>query len=509
MKFKSIIFVCVLTFFSGEAEAFAFDKTAVPEPESERAREVPGLEWAGEVPEPVFEGNRDFVQLYYTAWKQAYDHIKVQEGIPHPRYIDEACWDDTIWIWDTEFMALFCKYSPKVFPGVESLGNFYSLMLDNATSILRIQHPDNPPFFSWIEYEYYKFTADKDHLRTLVNEKKYPQRYFRMFEQLDSTRKFNFDHHKVELQKTDKGYRWGNIQSGMDNTPRVRAGAGMLWVDAISQQALSALYNVRLAELAGNKDSAREFRREYRKLKRIINKYYWDSRDHCYYDLKSDGTLSRVLTPASFWPVLAELPTREQARKMAAFALADGKLGGERPWKTVSADDPEYVADYGEYWKGSVWLPTAYMGIKALEKYKMYELADETAEKVLTQMSRSYNDFTPHTIWECYNPSGDTPAKNGKGRFVRTDFCGWSALGPISLFIENVIGIKEVNADKALVRWDIHHSFEHGLKNLRFSDTVTSLIYKDGVVSVDSNKAYRLIINGRKHCIKPGHNEIK
>lgn len=488
MNLKSQFTACALLLVGG-TESLAFDKALVPE--------------------PVFESNRDYVSLYYTAWQQAYDHIRVQEGIPNPRYIDEACWDDTIWIWDTEFMALFCKYAPDVFPGKESLGNFYALMLDNASSVLRIQHPDNPPFFPWIEYEYYKFTGDKAHIRTLVGEKRYPQRYFRMFERLDSTRKFNFDHCKVKLKNMGTGYRWGNIQSGMDNTPRTRAGADMLWVDAISQQALSALYTKRLAEISGDRQTVREFRREYLKLKKIINKYYWDSRDQCYYDIKSDGSVSRILTPASFWPVLAELPTGRQARRMAGFALADNKLGGLRPWKTVSADDPGYVEEFGQYWKGAVWLPTAYMGIKALEKYKLYDLADSTAEKVLAQMSRTFNAFEPHTIWECYNPSGDTPAKNKKDRFVRPNFCGWSALGPISLFIENVIGIREVDAGKALVRWDIHHDFEHGLKNLRFGDIVTSLVFKDGVVTVDSNRKYKLFINGKRYRIVPGRNTIE
>ena len=38
--------------------------------------------------------------------------------------MDEAFRDDTIWIWGTCFMTLFCKYAPAEFPGVESLNNF-------------------------------------------------------------------------------------------------------------------------------------------------------------------------------------------------------------------------------------------------------------------------------------------------------------------------------------------------------------------------------------------------
>ena len=74
-----------------------------------------------QIPQPVFGQNPELVDLYWKAWEMAYDHIKVQKGIPQSSYMDEALWDDTIWIWDTEFMVLFCKYAPKLFPGIESL----------------------------------------------------------------------------------------------------------------------------------------------------------------------------------------------------------------------------------------------------------------------------------------------------------------------------------------------------------------------------------------------------
>lgn len=57
-------------------------------------------------------------------------------------------------------MAFFTKYSPKEFPGVESLLNFYGPMHDGSGKLpLRIQHPDNPPLFAWAEYENWKFNG--------------------------------------------------------------------------------------------------------------------------------------------------------------------------------------------------------------------------------------------------------------------------------------------------------------------------------------------------------------
>lgn len=474
------------------------------------------------IPQPVFDAEPGYVELYWKAWKQAYAHVKWQKGLVQPLYMDEGLWDDTIWIWDSEFMVMFCKYAPKLFPGIQTLDNFYYTMLEDSGSSLRIQHPDNPPFFAWVENDYYKITGDRDHIRELLLDKKFLQRYWNLFPTLSPEHKLQFDHYPIALKYKGIGYEWNGISSGMDNTPRTRAGKGMLWVDAISQQALSALYISRLAKVAGDGATAREFEKKWKELRRIVNKYYWDDSDGCYYDIvpapsgetasvadvqasPSAWRTTGILTPASFWPMLAEIPSKAQARRMTEFALRPDKLGGEVPWVTVSRDDPDFDANDGWYWRGSMWLPTAYMGIKALEKYGFQEAADTTAEKVLSWMLRTYCDYEPHTIWECYSPTAPTPSSN-HGKRVRPDFCGWSALGPISLFIENVLGFHDIDASSRTVHWDISHNCRLGLNNLTFGDTTTDLLYDPAAstVTIRSNKPYCLILNGKSHRIRAG-----
>lgn len=464
------------------------------------------------VPQPVYAADTALVSFYYKAWEIAEDHIRTEPGLANERYMDEGCMEEnglrTIWVWDTAFMSLFCKYAPSFFPGIESLQNFYAPILDGRPSPLRIQHPDNPPLFSWVEYDYYKFTADKAHLDTLVLENKYLQRYYDYFNTLDDKREFSFGYRPVKLRRHEIGFEWDGNQSGMDNTPRNRDGE-ILWVDAISQQALSALYISRLARICSDYKTSRRFAREYRRLKWIINRYYWSEADSCYYDIRmEDNRPTRILTPASFWPMLAEIPCKRQAEKMARFALSATRLGGDYPWKSLSALDEDYVPEHGRYWRGAVWLPTAYMGIKSLEKYGLRDLANETAERLLEQMKRTYLSFEPHSIWECYSPSADRPANSKRKDVVRKDFCGWSALGPISLFIENVIGIYEVDAAKAVVRWDIHHDFEHGVRNLQFGDTTADLIYRDGTITVSTNNAFTLYAGSKKYKLKAGNNVL-
>lgn len=474
------------------------------------------------IPQPVFDAEPGYVELYWKAWEQAYAHVKWQKGLVQPLYMDEGLWDDTIWIWDSEFMVMFCKYAPKLFPGIQTLDNFYYTMLEDSGSSLRIQHPDNPPFFAWVENDYYKLTGDKEHIRELLMDKKFLQRYWDLFPTLSPERRLQFDHYPMALRYRGIGYEWNGISSGMDNTPRTRAGKGMLWVDAISQQALSALYISRLAKVAGDGATSREFAKKWKELRGIVNRYYWDDPDGCYYDIvpapsgetasvadvqasPSAWRTTGILTPASFWPMLAEIPSKAQARRMTEFALRPDKLGGEVPWVTVSRDDPDFDANDGWYWRGSMWLPTAYMGIKALEKYDFMEAADTTAEQVLSWMLRTWRDYKPHTIWECYSPTAPAPSSN-HGKRVRPDFCGWSALGPISLFIENVLGFHDIDASSRTVRWDIRHDCRHGLNNLTFGDTTTDLLYDPAAstVTIRSNKPYCLILNGKSHRIRAG-----
>jgi hypothetical protein len=472
--------------------------------------------WKQNVPVPIFEKTPQLVDLYWTAWEQAYDHLKKQEGLAQSPYMDEAFWDDTIWIWDTCFMTLFCKYSPEDFPGVESLNNFYvplhGTSIQDGSFPLNIQHPDNPPLFAWVEYDNYSFSNDSEHLDKLLNQTQYLQKHFDWFNtvprgwKLKSNAQRRKQSRPIVLQKLENGYLWNGVSSGMDNTPR----KGGLWIDAIAQQGLSALYISRLAEKSGNSKLASEWKAKYEKIKATVNKYYWDEEDGIYYDIKPHSNeFLKVKTPASYWPMLAEMCSPKQAEKMLQHIQDPDTFGGERPWVTVARNDPAFTAPDGDYWRGGIWLPTAYMATKALEKYGFYEDADKAAENLLMQMLRTYNNYKPQTIWECYSPTADRPADH-KGKQVRPDFCGWSALGPISLFIENVLGFHVVDAQEKRIEWRLYQEGQHGIKKLKFGDITTDLLY-DGrhTVTIKSNQPYTLIINQQKHRIQKGITLIK
>ncbi|RYX85962.1 hypothetical protein EON83_04195 [bacterium] len=486
--------------------------------------EVAGLKMSGQrgqapvldrslFPTPIFDREPGYVELYWKACEQAFAHVLEQPGLPQPRYMDEALWDDTIWIWDTCFMALYSRYAPRALPGIESLQNFYEPMhdgvrlhlADSPTSII-VQHPDNPPLFAWVEWQSYQMSGDKARLRWLLKDKKFLQKNYDWFNTIHRGQTFPWARAGVALSPQPLGFQWNGVASGMDNSPRF-AGKDVLAIDALAQQGLNAKCIMLMAAAIGDSQIQKQFQAEYSRIRDLINTHYWDEVDGFYYDLMPDGkTFSRVRTPASFWPILAGMATPQQIERMAAHVRDPKDLGGIVPWVTVSRSDPAFNAANGNYWNGAMWLPTAYMGIRALTENGHGELADQTAEAVLRHMYLTYRDYSPHTIWECYNPSKPEPAYHGSN-LVTPNFCGWSALGPISLFIENVIGFQSIDAQKNVVQWRLHQTGRHGIRDLRFGKIITDII-ADGQnhINVVSTGAFTLVVNGKNFRVKQGKN---
>lgn len=509
--------------------------------------------WQEQLPRPVFDEKPELVDFYRKVWELAHDRIDELPGMPAPRYMDEAYRSDRIWIWDTCFMVHFCKYCPKEFPGIESLENFYSVLLSEEGAKLpkvvgnkycgkdcgklidlTIHHPDNPPLFAWTEYVYALQTGDKARLEKVFRDKRWLQRWYDLFDSFDPAKPKPYGAYMyITAKKTNDGYHWGGYSSGMDNTPRGRKGThdsgdprtcpnnpDLLWVDALAQQGLSALYMSRIADLLGMPDELVSWRRRYEEAKAKINALYWDESDGYYYDiLGADHAKCRVMTIASYWPLLAEMADSGRARRLMDRLTDEKTMGGVVPCVSLSRSDADFKP-YGAYWRGSVWLPGAYMAIKAVDGAGDYALARACARKVLFHMLKTYEAYEPHSIWECYSPTEPRPSRRLKDVSegdlknlvdVAPDFCGWSALGPISLFIEDVIGVKSADAFKNSLTCDFERKPKGrvGVENYRFGKVICSVVATEDEIMVRSNLPFSLRVDGRVLPVKVGENRFR
>lgn len=191
---------------------------------------------------------------------------------------------------------------------------------------------------------------------------------------------------------------------------------------------------------------------------------------------------------------------------MVGHAMDGDTLGGEVPLLSLARNDGNFEPD-GRYWRGSLWLPTAYAALRGFSEYGYHAQAHELGRRILDHMLRTYRAYEPHTVWECYAPNAPAPATVASGRdTVRGDFCGWSALGPIAVYIEHVLGFHRVNAFTRTVEWARPTAFrgEVGIRNLRFGDIVTDITAQGGLCTVVSNAPYVLKIDGKPFAIAVG-----
>ena len=130
--------------------------------------------WKEHIPVPVCEDFPEYEAFYNNAWELAHTHVRDIPGMPQNPYMDEAFCDTQVWIWDTCFMSLFCKFAGEVFPGVETFNNFYEVLYGGkllpeivptekepwwtgatpgVPTNIKVHIADNPPLFAWGEYQ--------------------------------------------------------------------------------------------------------------------------------------------------------------------------------------------------------------------------------------------------------------------------------------------------------------------------------------------------------------------
>lgn len=106
-------------------------------------------------------------------------------------------------------------------------------------------------------------------------------------------------------------------------------------------------------------------------------------------------------------------------------------------------------------------------------------------------------------------PTAYRPSTNKVNELVRQDFCGWSALGPIALMIENVVGLVRMDAAEQRIEWLPGGSGRMGMKNLPLGGNRISLVLENDRISVDCIQPFRLIFRGRELACPAGRSVIE
>ncbi|AVR45903.1 trehalase [Christiangramia fulva] len=182
----------------------------------------------------------------------------------------------------------------------------------------------------------------------------------------------------------------------------------------------SLLYNLettisKAASLAGDKEKADEFSKKAGARKAAIQKYLWNVKEGFYMDYNfKKQQLTGIYSLAAAYPLFFEIPTKEQAQKVASV-IREKLLA---PGGALTTNN-----NTGEQWDApNGWAPLEWMTIKGLENYDL-PLAKEIKSRWLKLNEDVYN--RTYKMTEKYNVV-DLSKESGGGEYPTQDGFGWS-----------------------------------------------------------------------------------
>lgn len=260
----------------------------------------------------------------------------------------------------------------------------------------------------------------------------------------------------------DGTYWTTGLANGLDNSPSLGEGYPCL----SAQMAQEAEILAAVATILGKPAEAAEFRREREELARAINDRLWDETARIYATRLPDGGHNPNKVVTAFWPLWAGVTPPERVDCLAAHLKDERSFWRHHPIPSLAADSPHYRPE-GHYWLGSTWAPTNYAAIKGFDRAGRHDLAVATTLRHLECMAEVHRETG--AIWENY-----CAERSERGSLSGTPYC-WSALGPIALLLEVLIGV-EPNALERRIRWTVPSEPGWGVRNYPLGPATVSLL---------------------------------
>lgn len=418
-------------------------------------------------------------------------------------------------------MVMYGRYGNAEFPAVESLDNFYSrqrpdgyicreYLVADGSELKYGAHggyhdPDgwknsiNPPLFAWAECESFKVTGDKSRFAMVLPVLEKYLEFLNRDGDPDADPK-TWEAQGRRSAGTPHQLYWNTpLGSGMDDIPKpTHKGAG--WVDMSCQMVMQYRELALICRELGQDAKAATYDAEAKTIGDRINQWCWNEEDGFYYDVLADGSQFKKKTACGFWPMIAGIASPGQVKRMVEHLKNEKEFWRPFVFPALAADEKGYNNPTGHYWRGAVWAPTNYEIIKGLQANGEEAFATEATEKYLAAMAEVFNKTG--TVYENYMPEKIAP-ESGKG-----DFVGWTALGPITLLIENVLGFHPDGVRNRL-DWRLARTDRHGIERLHFGNITTDVVYDgNGTVTVKSDEPYTLVVNGVTHDIPAGESQF-
>ncbi|MXV17233.1 MGH1-like glycoside hydrolase domain-containing protein [Hufsiella ginkgonis] len=261
-----------------------------------------------------------------------------------------------------------------------------------------------PPVGSTIILNIYRQHRDKWFLEEVYDELLTWNRWWPKHRNIDGYLAWgSFDGATGRVSQTFSKY-----ESGLDNSPMydgvpldsvthtlALADVGLLSLYISDCRALSAI-----ASELGMTNDARELnqRAELYKKKLVT---LWDEKSGIYRNKRLDnGAFSPRLSPTNFYPLLAGVPTAEQAERMLKEHFYNaGEFYGRFMIPSAPRNDPAFKDN--DYWRGRIWGPLNFLTYLSL---KNYETAPARAELIQKSRELFFKNWRLNNgVYENYN----------------------------------------------------------------------------------------------------------
>lgn len=255
------------------------------------------------------------------------------------------------------------------------------------------------PWYSWINYEIFRITDDRQFLTEMYQSGKRFYTFFVNQRDKDNDGLCEWNGHAVLESVRDAlvavwdEVGWPSNFEGIDIN-------SMLVMEAKSLEAMAM-------EL-GFADEAANWHKDWTTRADLINSTLWDRETGFYYNVnRTDHTFTfknhndlKRKEIVGFLPLWAGIVPESRLDSLLSHLYNPGEFWREYGIPTLSADD-SYYNDKG-YWNGPVWVQWNYLIVRGLLNYghgdKAKELVDRVARNMIGQLKRDHN------LWEFYSP---------------------------------------------------------------------------------------------------------
>ena len=345
---------------------------------------------------------------------------------------------DAFWAWDSwEHAAALSVFNPEL--AKEQMLTMFDQQTPEGMIIdlVSLDKKDNnkacskPPIAGWGTYMVYRRTNDKEFLREMMPKllKYHEWRY-----------KYR-DHDQnglCEYGGIDSKVYMGQWESGMDvavkfnGVKMLKNAEGAYSFDQESIELNSYLcaekfYLAYMLDELGEKEKAEKFRKEGRKLRKIIQEKFFEKETGFFYDRKlGTGELVKVIDISGWIPLFTGVATKEQAEMVKKNMLDPELFGTYFPFSSLNHKHPQYNPAKG-YFRGQTWMNYTYFGIRGWKNYDF----DKEAEKYTWLLPDKLKGLTEkgYPIRENWNSS--------TGEAMTAKHFGWSSAFSILLLCED------------------------------------------------------------------------